>query len=264
MAVITTAVKLYSGSERKVVAALLSHIERLCSGLEVTLASAGLTDRGWVRIELSGKDEEFTSELLRRQLGMAVNTFEDLVEGSVITGRIVDSGKIGYGLYVETGSSQVGDALYPLHEMRRQLAGGRKLPAREIISSLLLVDNLPLEVQVKRVDKPDRKIWVSLTPQQLRTLMRPLNDHLERLVVLGATRPSVIRSLEQSGHMRDTLWIESLGFLEHRIVCKEGTQAKGLVPEIGSHLETATLFVMTRQKLSSFHNTEEAHSRKSL
>jgi len=252
LAVLTIPVKVYAGPERKIIARLVSHIERLCEDLKVVLASAVLTDRKWVRIEVSGEDQEFTIELLKRELGTAIDSFENLVEGSVITGRIVDSGKIGYGLYVETGSSQVGDALYPLHEMRRQLAGERKLSAKSIISTFCLYDNLPVEVRIDKLDRSTRKIWVSLTQRQMEILKRPSNDHLERLIVLGATRSAVVRSLVRSSHTQDIIEIETLGFLEHRMVCKAGTQARGLIPEVGLFLRQARLFVMGEARVHNF------------
>jgi len=43
------------------------------------------------------------------------------------------------------------------------------------------------------------------------------------------------------GHGRDAVRVESLGLLEHALICKLGTDAVGLVPKLGPHMPTAVL-----------------------
>jgi hypothetical protein len=60
-------------------------------------------------------------------------------------------------------------------------------------------------------------------------------------LVLGVPVGSVKHAVEESHHFRDVVKVESLGWLEHMIVCKLGTDAVGLIPAIGRILKGAAL-----------------------
>jgi hypothetical protein len=80
---------------------------------------------------------------------LAPISFEKLRLSSELRGRIVDSGKVGYGLYVDIGvsSPEIVDALIPLHTLRKQLVEDKKLSIHKIIEAFCLYDNLPLKVK---------------------------------------------------------------------------------------------------------------------
>ena len=62
----------------------------------------------------------------------------------------------------------------------------------------------------------------------------------DRLVVLGALGHKVIEAIRRMRLERDVLGVESLGILEHVVVCKLGTDAAGLVPKLGRWLSKAS------------------------
>jgi len=66
---------------------------------------------------------------------------------------------------------------------------------------------------------------------------------LDKLLVYGATRSQIEKAVRISGHTRDVINVERLGFLENAITCKWGTSARGLIPELGPHLPRASFSV---------------------
>ena len=63
----------------------------------------------------------------------------------------------------------------------------------------------------------------------------------ERVMVTGATRQEIRKAIIKSGHLRDIIAIERIGFLEHVIICKRDTDAPGIIAEIGPKLPFAKL-----------------------
>ena len=207
----------------------------LLKGLEVPELDLDL-EEGWVRVTLSGPDEGVAENLLMRAYGRLPEVREVCV-GDPIRGFITDLGRVGYGIYFKAFLGGK-DALYPLFEMRRQLAGGRKLPARRIAKAYGLVDNLALELRVFRKD--EKGIYVSLSPRQLATLRGWINRRSDVLFVVGATPKQLRRALLRTGHRGDVRVVRT-SFLSHALVCKRGTQARGLIPRLGPHLPGAVL-----------------------
>jgi hypothetical protein len=211
------------------------HITELCETLEVEIHLLEYDKRGWVKIVLSGEDEEVLSNYLRKEYCLIQNTIDNVEVGKTLRGKVIDSGSVGYGLYIDLGINQPKeiDALVPLHELRVQLAKGRKISLREIIHAFCLFDNLTLEVVPTLVDLDKSIIEARLSNSQLSILADWEETNLERILVMGATRSQVRDSLFQIGHRRDVSRIEDMGLLESSVICKLGTHAKGLIPGLG-------------------------------
>jgi len=79
--------------------------------------------------------------------------------------------------------------------------------------------------------------------------MRWIRSNLDRLVVLGASFSDVEHAVRKSKHSRDVIKVESLGLLEHAVVCKLGTHAVGLTPKLGPLLSTAKLASFSPRKI---------------
>lgn len=211
------------------------HLTDLCKTLEVEVHLLEYDTRGWVKIVLSGEDEEVLSNYLGKEYGLVQNTIADVEVGKTLRGKVIDSGSVGYGLYIDLGINQPEeiDALVPLHELRVQLAKGQKISLREIIPTFCLFDNLTLEIVPTKVDPDKSIIEARLSNSQLSIFADWKETNLERILVIGATRSQVRDSLVQTGHKRDVLRIEDMGLLESVVICKLGTHAKGLIPRLG-------------------------------
>jgi hypothetical protein len=67
----------------------------------------------------------------------------------------------------------------------------------------------------------------------------------DRVNVNSATRAEVRATVNRAGHADDIVTVERLGLLEQSIVCRDGTDAPGLLADIGPHLRSELLAVVT-------------------
>jgi hypothetical protein len=224
---------------------LSRHIKRSCKELDVEIHSVGCDPRGWVEVAFAGGDEEVFVSYLEEEFGLAIGSMDHVVVGETLRGKIITSGSVGYGLYVDLGVSCPGniDALIPLTVLRTQLAGGSRISLQEIVHTFCLFDNLTLDVIPKKVDLDKSIIEAYLSDSQLSTLNDWVETNLERIVVIGATGWRVKNSVSRSGHERDVLSVEDLGLLESSVICKLGTHARGLIPDLGRFMQRASLHV---------------------
>ncbi len=213
-------------------------------GLEVPELDLDVED-GWVRVSMGGPDEGVAENLIIKTYGR-LPSIQEVGVGSIFRGFLVDVGRVGYGLYFRAFREDK-DALYPLFEMRNQLARGKKVPARKIASVYGLVDNLALEVRVFRKD--DEGVYVSLSPRQVALIRSWVNRRREVLFIVRATPKQIRRALLRTGHRRDVSVVRT-SFLSHALVCKPGTQARGLIPRLGPHLPGAVFSILSPSRVS--------------
>ncbi len=234
------------------------HLKRLCQGLDVEISSVECNEKDWVKVVLAGEDEEVVVSYLEKGFGLTQSTIGNVPVGGNLRGKIVDSGSVGYGLYVDLGvvDPKNIDALIPLHELRTQLAGGRKTPLREIIHTFCLFDNLTLEVAPTKVDRERPLIEARLSNSQLSVFEDWGELNLERIVVIGATSRQVKNSVVRAGHKRDVLRIEDLGLLESSVICKLGTHARGLIPKLGRFLRGVSMYVFLPKAVRKLNGTD--------
>ncbi|MDI3476458.1 MAG: hypothetical protein PWQ79_17 [Thermococcaceae archaeon] len=214
-------------------------LKALLGELEVTWKLSA-TVKNWVKVSLSGEDEEVSANLIREEFGEVPYTLRALMEGETYRGRFIDLGKVGYGAYVDIGIFRPApkDALIPLYYLK-SLFGD--FPVRELIKRFGWVDNLPVEVEVKSVEFGAREIEVAFSEEYLKRLKGWLEDGHDKLFITGTITENVENALIKTGHGRDVRRIEELGLMETLVVLKKGTQAPGIIKEIGPHLKGAMI-----------------------
>ena len=224
----------------------------LCRGLRVRLEVVGKTDRGWIEIEVSGEDEGVALRLLDKEMGLAPTFIDKLKKFSVVRGRIFSSGESEDELHVDIGvfSPQTCDAVIPLESLQAQLADGKKLSLLQLTELFCFCDNMPMSVKVvKDIDIESKHVEAELSEAHLSQITRWARSNLDRLIVLGAPLAKVEHAIMASKHARDIIRIEPLGLLEHAVLCKLGTDAKGILPKLGSLLPDATLEPFSPRKI---------------
>lgn len=229
-----------------------STISSLCTGLKAEVKFNGESERHWVEVEVWGEDEAVALQLLDREIGLAPVSLEKVERFSALRGRVVSSGKGETELVADVGvsSPRVCDAAVSLQNLQAQLADGRKLTLPSLIKLYCLLDNMPLHVKI--VEKgyvKDDLMEAELSESQVSQFSAWIRSNLDRLIVLGAWLRDVERAVEASRHGRDVVRIESLGLLEHALVCKLGTDAVGLMPRLGPYTPTAVLAPFTPRKI---------------
>jgi len=154
--------------------------------------------------------------------------------------------RVDIGVY----SPHVCDAVIPLEQLRAQLADGKKLSLQQLTELFCLCTHTPLCVKIAQDAKPENEqVKAELSSSQISKFNEWISSNLDRLIVLGATKQQLEHAIKISGHSRDIIRTETLGMLEHAVVCKLGTDAMGLTPKLGPHLYTATLASFSPQKI---------------
>jgi len=250
MPTVTLLEKAHSGFSPEAIEPIL---KSLCKGLKVQVKVKDKTPQGWIQAEVYGEDESVALQLLNNEFGLTPNNVGNIEKFMVLRGRFVDLGKTTTELLVDVGvfAPKVVYAKIPLQRLQAQLADGEKLPLSRLTELFCLLDYLPLYVKIMDTDlEVENEAFVAeLSERHLLLFSDWLSSSLDRLIVLGAQRSHVEHAVETSRHLRDVVKIESLGWLEHAIVCKLGTDAVGLIPAVGRFLRTATLAPFSPKKI---------------
>jgi len=233
-------------------------LKSVCKGLKVQVKVKGKTAQEWIQVEVNGEDQSVALQLLNREFGLAPNDADNVAKYSVLRGRIVDSGKTATELRVDVGvfSPKVVYAKIPLLSLQAQLVDGKEVPLQRLTELFCLFDYVPLHVKIvdTNLDVEKGAFSAELSEHQLALFTDWLRSMLDRLLILGAQHDEVEHALEASRHFRDVVKIESLGWLEHALVCKLGTDAVGLIPAIGRFLQTATLAPFSPRRIRQIVN----------
>ena len=242
MPTVTVLEKLYGSGSPETFEKLYSSLIR---GLEVKLRFADTTDRGWIQLDVSGKDETAALSLLEREVGLAPASYYAIKKFSVFHGKVVSS-KSDEELHVDLGlsSPKEYDAVISEKSLHAQLADGQEAPFRSLIELFCLYNNLPLEVKIAgEVEDESRIVDAVLSEKQLNLFHIFVRSRFDRLIVLGSLFSDVEDALNRSRHSRDIIKTESLGVLEQVILCKLGTDAVGLIPKLGRYLNKSAVLV---------------------
>ncbi len=229
-----------------------ARLASLCKDLKVEAKVAGRTGRGWVQVELTGEDQKVALGFLDREIGLAPVSIDKVKRFSTIKGKVIFAGEKEQDLSVDIGvySPRVYDATISLERLQAQLADGKKLPLRRVIELFCLYDLMPLHVKITSDAKPEHEqVEAELSEAQFSQFVQWINSSLDRLIVLGATVSQVEQAITVSGHNRDIIRVETLGLLEHAVICKLGTDAIGLMPKLGPHLYKAILAPFSPRKI---------------
>jgi hypothetical protein len=222
---------------------LESDLGEISSGLHIQIGKIEAGAGGWISIDYDGEDSEVFTEILKSHYGLAPVQFSNMELGDTYRGFIVNSGEVGYGLYLDLGilSPQRVDGLYPLHRMRAQLADGWGQSLRQIARRFCLHDGLPLKVRIEGFENAG-KVTLALTDRQESYFKDWERYPFDRLVVLGSTINSVHRAIERTGLAKDIVRVERLSLASTILICKLGTQAPGVISELGPHLAATKLY----------------------
>jgi hypothetical protein len=207
----------------------------------------------WVQVEISGEDEAVALQFLDKEFGLAPTHVDKVGKFSLLRGRMIGSNRALDELSVDVGvfTPKVVYATVPLQRLQAQLADGKKLSLQNLIELYCLYDYMPLQIKIVDAELTSKKeaFEAELSEQQLRLFTSWLRVSLDRLMIVGARLQDVDHAVKASKHFRDVAKIESLGLLEHAVVCKLGTDAVGLIPAIGRYLRKATFAPFSPRKI---------------
>ncbi|MBT8171689.1 DUF2110 family protein, partial [Candidatus Bathyarchaeota archaeon] len=220
-------------------------------GLLVQLSFAGLTKRGWIKLDVVGNDETIALNLINQKVGL-VPSINLLKKYSVIKGKIVKSPK---NLHIDFGvlSKDTIDAVISKKRLQGQLVDGKDISFGKLVELFCLHENIPLEIKlIQKIRDESKTLEAVLSEGQLSIFRRWISYRFDRLIVSGSLFFEVEQAVRLSNHSRDVIKIESLGVFDHVILCKLGTDAVGLIPKIGRYLKSGILVPFSPKKIFKF------------
>jgi hypothetical protein len=249
MPIVALATKVYDELQLELIDKLL---ESMLKGLKVDTAIRGVTPRRWVRIKVSNEDEKVALRYIADEIGVCPTLLKNVKKFSTIRGYVSSIEKRELHIDVGVLSPSTIDATVRLQHLQAQLADGRKTPLKKLTELFGFCQNLPLTVKVCSVDKENSYIEAMLAERQVTLYRSWTKSLLDRLIILGASPNEITPALRQARCNRDVVDVEPLGLFEHAIVCKLGTDARGLIPKIGKKLRNTSFSIFSPRKILKF------------
>ena len=223
MVVLATKVYVTGESRRRAMDSLESLVENDLGDLDVDF-TVGLRDDGFPSVTITGEDAPVARNVLEEEWG-AITPHREPGDTYVGTLESWDDS----GIILDTGE----DIRVPADE----LGLGQGTPT-QVRTRFGLVQHMPLRFVEGGADEPNRLADVE------RDRLYEWTRGTERVNANSTTRAQLRATVNRSGHADDIVTVERLGLLEGSIVCREGTDAPGLLADIGPHLEAELLAVV--------------------
>jgi hypothetical protein len=251
MLAVTLFAKVYSTSQLKLVDEFLRSTLR---GLDVAINSVRVVPHRWVQVSVSGEDETVALHYLADEIGLCPASLEEIKRFSVLRGRITAMNENSDKLFVDIGvyMPETINVTIPLQHLQAQLLDGRKVALKEIAELYGFCENLPLGIKISNIDVERKLIEAVISEEQLVLYGKWTKSLLDRLIILGASLEEIRFALKIARCNRDVVNIEPLGLFEYAVVCKLGTDAKGLIPKIGRSLRNASFTVFDPKRVLNF------------
>jgi hypothetical protein len=247
--------KAYGAYRGRLLETIRSEVSEMVAELDTQITSVGTDKKNRIIVKIDGEDEEFVANALAKEYGRSLQS-DNLVPNKTYPGQLIDVGKVGYGLYSDMGvtDSKRLDALIPLHRLREQL--DLHGPLRTISEAFVLVDYLPVEVNITSIDLYNNRVEAEFDQSTLTRISDWMQDDHERLLVFGANRGQIENSLKKTNHREDIYEIEQLGKFEFSLRCKRSTRASGIIAAIGPRLRGVPMHLFIPEELEAKQNVK--------
>ena len=258
MPTITLAAKSYNGSQLRKLGETLN---TLLEGLKVEIQACERNEKGWTQIDIAGEDANIALRYLNQKIGTCPPTLDSINKFSTTKGYLANPSKNKTELDVDIGitTPQNVTATIPLQSLQAQLCDGKKLPLEKIAEMYAFCENLPITVKIMNLDKAAGHVEAEVAEKQQNQYKNWTGMLLDRLIIIRASADNIKLALKYGGLTRDIIDVEPLGFFEHAVICKLGTDARGLIPRIGRNLKEAAFAVFSPRKiLRTLDNTRYA------
>ncbi len=252
-----TLIKAYNLDKESVKKAILYTLNNEFKNLSVEITNVKINDDFYTEIALNGEDEQIAANYIKKNYGIQ-QSISNIAVGDNLIGRLIMSKQINFGIFVDVGAITTRekiDALYPLYEIRKQLTNNNKLNIKNIVRAYGFIENLPLLFEIIEKQVIGNKLRVRLSDESINWLLQPFKDHKDALIVSGVSARMIKGALKRSRHSVDIELIEKIGILEYRLICKKGTRANGLIPEIGMFLNRAKIGAQIQSRILDVLNT---------
>jgi hypothetical protein len=225
-------------------------IQSYFENLEVEETNLGVNKAGWLQLTIDGEDEKIATNYLIDKIGLLPIYKETIKNNSSYKGRISNFNE-NKSLSIDMGifSPHISLATITLEKLQNQLMKGKKTSLMDISSLFGFTKGLPLNIRVLNKSEKENQIEAELSDTQLSLFDSWQKSLLDRLIIIGASRNQIKKTLNLTRLNKDVIDVESLGLFVHALTCKLGTDAVGLIPRIGKILKNAKLTVFNPKKI---------------
>jgi hypothetical protein len=221
--------------------------------LEISV-SAHPTNK-WVQVTINGEDEAIATNYIKQKIGTCPANLKNVAESSVLKGYISKVDLTKEELIIDVGVFQpkIVQALISLKSIRSQLVDGTSVDLKKISEAYSLHEGLPVSVKITALPKDEAGLLqAEFSAEQLEKIRLWQRSLLDRLIVLRASLSEIEAVVERTHLERDVIGIEDLGLFEHALTCKLGTDAAGLVSQMGRYMRNAVFVVYNPRKIPDF------------
>jgi hypothetical protein len=225
-------------------------IQSYFENLEVEEKILGANKAGWLQLSIDGEDEKIATNYLNNKIGLIPIYKENINNNSNYKGRISNFIE-NKSILIDMGvvSPQISLATITLKKIQKQLMKDKKTSLKDISSLFGLIIGLPLNIKVLNIFEEETKIEAELSDVQLSLFDSWQKSFLDRLIIIGASRNQIKKTLNLTRLNKDVIDVESLGMFVQVLTCKLGTDAVGLIPRIGKILKNTKLTVFNPKKI---------------
>ncbi len=231
-------------------------LKSLCEGLNVQIAAMKAEINKWLTVRISGEDERAATHFLGQKIGLAPINMKNIKPFSILKGVVESSRAIKTKLIVDVGvfSPKIVYASIDLDRLQAQLVDGKKFAIERIVQLFGLENGFPIEIRIAEINESLLK--AEIAEKQLELYKNWIRSSIDRLIVIGVFFKEVEEAVEGARLDRDIIGVETIGFMEHAVVCKLGTDAAGLVPKLGRRLPKAEFVFFSPRKILELVNRE--------
>lgn len=222
MVVLATKVYVVGEGRRRAMDSLESLVGNELGELDVEF-TVGLRDDEFPSVTVTGEDAPVARNLLEAEWG-AITPHREPGETYVGTLESWDDD----GIVLDAGEE--------VHVPADELGLGPGSP-EQIRTRFGLVQHIPLRF-VEGGEEPNRLADAE------RDRLYEWTRGTDRVNANSTTRAQLRATVNRSGHAEDIVTVERIGLLESSIVCRDGTDAPGLLSDIGPHLEAELLAIV--------------------
>ena len=222
MVVLATKVYVLGEGRRRAMDSLESLVGNELGELDVEF-TVGLRDDEFPSVTVTGEDAPVARNLLEAEWGAitphreAGETYVGTLESWDDDGFVLDAGE---------------DVRIPADE----LGLGPGSPD-QIRTRFGIVQHMPLRF-VEGGDEPNR------LAESEQDRLYEWTRGTGRVNANSTTRAQLRATVNRSGHAQDIVTVERVGLLESSVICRDGTDAPGLLADIGPHLEAELLAIV--------------------
>jgi len=220
-------------------------LREISSGLAVSINTLGLTRSRLPMLRASGEDEEPFTEILRKSFGLGPRDHVDLLDQPIRKGFVQKPPEQDDALWIDVGldSSLAYRVTLGADRLRAQLFDGQQVSLHSMVAKYGFLEDFPLELRIISHDETSRHIQVELSDRQWSLLKEWRQLPFDRITVQDVLESEVRTAVRRAELERDLAAVENLSLGTHSLICKLGTEGKGLIPKLGPHLRMARLFV---------------------